>query len=121
IRPGSLLEKVLERSTAQSLQRVGNAKLVKTLETTNVIETRIDRYTALLFTADVVNIAADSSQQQKERKAKNTKQLKEIVETKENKKKVELKEELKKYEAGKEQVITEKNQKYTAQNQDIKE
>jgi len=58
VRPGSLLEKVLERSTAQSLQRVGNAELVKTLETTDVIETRIDRYTALLFAADVADIAA---------------------------------------------------------------
>ncbi|CAG8727807.1 10292_t:CDS:1, partial [Cetraspora pellucida] len=35
VRPGSLLGKVLERSTAQSLQRVGNAELVKILETTD--------------------------------------------------------------------------------------
>ncbi|CAG8830297.1 24775_t:CDS:1, partial [Cetraspora pellucida] len=35
VRPGSLLGKVLERLTAQSLQRVGNAELVKILETTD--------------------------------------------------------------------------------------
>ena len=57
VRPGSLLEKVLERLTAQSLQRVGNVELVKTLETTDIIETIIDRYIVLLFAADIADIA----------------------------------------------------------------
>jgi len=145
VRPGSLLEKVLERSTAQSLQRVSNAELVKTLETTDVIETKIDRYIALLFAADVADIAAvralseaiawvdkrsklidfsfkmeDSSQQQREREAKNTEKPKEIVETEENKKREESEVELGEYGTGKEQMITNEEQRCTAQEQDTK-
>src|SRR5260363_112105 len=57
IRPGYMLKKVRERSK-NYLGQLGNAELIEALENTKIEHTRTDRYTALLFAADTLEIAA---------------------------------------------------------------
>src|SRR5260364_267917 len=56
IRPGYLLERILERSK-NYVGQLGNTKLIEALENTQIKLTRADRYTALLFAADAAEIA----------------------------------------------------------------